>query len=74
MPQTTQHTNLGQILVEFFHVYGKLFNRQQVAIRLDPPGYLDVVCGLSQAEPTISNIFYRQATVPSNITMTSQTG
>ena len=74
MPQTTQPTNLGQILVEFFHLYGKLFNRQQVAIRLDPPGYLDVVCGLSQAEPTISNIFYRQATVPSNITMTSRTG
>lgn len=43
MPQTSQPVNLGQILVEFFNLYGKIFNRQQVAIRLDPPGYLDVV-------------------------------
>jgi non-canonical poly(A) RNA polymerase PAPD5/7 len=45
MPHTSQPSNLGQTLVEFFNLYGKLFNRQQVAIRLDPPGYLDVVCG-----------------------------
>lgn len=43
MPQTGQPANLGQTLVEFFNLYGKLFNRQQIAIRLDPPGYLDVV-------------------------------
>ena len=74
MPQTTQPTNLGQILVEFFNLYGKLFNRQQIAIRLDPPGYLDVVCGLSRAGPIISNIFTRQATVPSSSITTSRTG
>jgi non-canonical poly(A) RNA polymerase PAPD5/7 len=46
MPLTSQPANLGQLLVEFFNLYGKLFNRQDVAIRLDPPGYLDVVCYL----------------------------
>lgn len=44
MPLTHPPANLGQLLVEFFNLYGKLFNRHTVAIRLDPPGYIDAVC------------------------------
>jgi len=43
LPQSGQPPNLGTILVEFFNVYGNLFNRYDIAIRLDPPAYLDKV-------------------------------
>jgi non-canonical poly(A) RNA polymerase PAPD5/7 len=35
--------NLGQTLVEFFNLYGNLLDRNVVAIRMDPPGYIDKV-------------------------------
>lgn len=43
MPGTTSPTNLGHVLIEFFNLYGNLFDRDTVAIRLDPPGYIDKV-------------------------------
>ena len=43
LPFATSPTNLGQVLVEFFNLYGNLLNREAVAIRLDPPGYIDKV-------------------------------
>ena len=43
MPGADATTNLGQLLVEFFNLYGNLLDRQHVAIRMDPPGYLDKV-------------------------------
>ncbi|RMZ86887.1 hypothetical protein DV736_g5889, partial [Chaetothyriales sp. CBS 134916] len=41
MPGSGGMTNLGQLLLEFFNLYGNLFDRESVAIRLDPPGYVD---------------------------------
>ena len=35
--------NVGLLLTEFFNLYGNLFNTRDVAIRLDPPAYLDKV-------------------------------
>lgn len=43
LPMATSPTNLGQLLVEFFNLYGNLLDREAVAIRLDPPGYIDKV-------------------------------
>ncbi|RMZ76597.1 hypothetical protein DV738_g4871, partial [Chaetothyriales sp. CBS 135597] len=43
MPGSGGMTNLGQLLLEFFNLYGNLFDRENVAIRLDPPGYIDKV-------------------------------
>ncbi len=43
-PTRTQPPNLGMMLVEFFNLYGNLFNRRDVAIRLDPPSYIEKVC------------------------------
>lgn len=43
LPMATSPTNLGQVLVEFFNLYGNLLDREAVAIRLDPPGYIDKV-------------------------------
>lgn len=43
MPSLSLLSNLGQILLEFFNLYGNLFNRNAVAIRLDPPGFIDKV-------------------------------
>ena len=43
-PMRTQPPNLGMMLVEFFNLYGNLFNRRDIAIRLDPPGYIEKVC------------------------------
>lgn len=40
---STKVLNLGEVLVEFFNVYGNLFDRDTVAIRMDPPAYLDKV-------------------------------
>ncbi|KEF58877.1 uncharacterized protein A1O9_03720 [Exophiala aquamarina CBS 119918] len=36
-----QAPNLGELLLEFFNFYGNVFDRDAVAIRLDPPGYVD---------------------------------
>ena len=41
MPGSNSPSNLGQLLVEFFNLYGNLLDRDTVAIRLDPPGYID---------------------------------
>ncbi|RMD40293.1 hypothetical protein DV735_g4838, partial [Chaetothyriales sp. CBS 134920] len=41
MPGSGGMTNLGQLLLEFFNLYGNLFDRESVAIRMDPPGYID---------------------------------
>jgi len=35
--------NLGELLVEFFNLYGNLLDIQTVGIRMDPPGYIDKV-------------------------------
>lgn len=35
--------NLGELLLEFFNLYGHVLDRDSVVIRLDPPGYLDKV-------------------------------
>lgn len=43
LPGTTAPSNLGDILLQFFNLYGNLFDRNTVAIRLDPPGYIDKV-------------------------------
>jgi non-canonical poly(A) RNA polymerase PAPD5/7 len=40
---TGQAPNLGELLLEFFDFYGNVFERDSVAIRLDPPGYVDKV-------------------------------
>jgi non-canonical poly(A) RNA polymerase PAPD5/7 len=42
-PSTSQPRNLGLMLMEFFNLYGNLFNRHDVAIRLDPPSYISKV-------------------------------
>ena len=44
LPGTRFSTNLGEMLTEFFNLYGNLMDRQTVAIRMDPPGYIDKVC------------------------------
>jgi non-canonical poly(A) RNA polymerase PAPD5/7 len=51
--------NLGQALVEFFNLYGNLLDRNIVAIRMDPPGYIDkvsdssfVICALISIQAT----------------------
>jgi non-canonical poly(A) RNA polymerase PAPD5/7 len=36
--------NLGDLLMEFFDLYGNHFNFESVAIRLNPPGYIAKVC------------------------------
>ncbi|KIX02346.1 uncharacterized protein Z518_08287 [Rhinocladiella mackenziei CBS 650.93] len=41
LPAPKHPMNLGQVLVEFFNYYGNLFDKNSVAIRLDPPTYLD---------------------------------
>jgi non-canonical poly(A) RNA polymerase PAPD5/7 len=43
MPGANPPSNLGQMLVEFFNMYGNLIDKETVAIRLDPPGYIDKV-------------------------------
>ncbi|OAP59982.1 hypothetical protein AYL99_04984 [Fonsecaea erecta] len=40
LPAPKQPINLGDILLQFFNYYGNLFDKESVAIRLDPPGYL----------------------------------
>jgi non-canonical poly(A) RNA polymerase PAPD5/7 len=42
-PSNSQPPNLGLMLMEFFNLYGNLFNRHDVAIRLDPPSYISKV-------------------------------
>lgn len=32
--------NLGNLLLNFFHYYGHVFNKQKLAIRLEPPGFV----------------------------------
>ncbi|KAI1628233.1 topoisomerase TRF4 [Exophiala viscosa] len=41
LPASSQPINLGEALVEFFNLYGNLFDRNSVVIRMDPPKYLD---------------------------------
>jgi len=42
-PSASQPPNLGLMLLEFFNLYGNLFNRHNIAIKLDPPGYISKV-------------------------------
>lgn len=42
MPSHKDH--LGELLVEFFNLYGNLLNVQDVGIRMEPPGYISKVC------------------------------
>ena len=46
MPGIGPSANLGELLVEFFNLYGNLLDRSMVAIRMDPPGYIDKVSGI----------------------------
>jgi non-canonical poly(A) RNA polymerase PAPD5/7 len=48
MPRTGSTPNVGEILLEFFNLYGNIFDREKVCIRLEPPAYIDKVCSLSQ--------------------------
>ncbi|KAJ4512220.1 hypothetical protein HRR83_006193 [Exophiala dermatitidis] len=41
MPPTKQRLNLGEVLLEFFNLYGNVFDKNSVGIRLDPPAYVD---------------------------------
>lgn len=41
------HHHLGEMLMEFFDLYGNRFNTTTTSISLDPPGYVPKVCGLS---------------------------
>jgi len=43
LPATKQPLNLGEVLVEFFNLYGNVFDIRAIAIRMDPPAYLDKV-------------------------------
>jgi non-canonical poly(A) RNA polymerase PAPD5/7 len=43
MPRGKEQPNLGSILMDFFHFYGKYFQYEKVAIRMDPPGYFNKV-------------------------------
>ena len=57
LPSDGTTANLGQTLVEFFNLYGNLIDKESVAIRLDPPGYVDKVCFLfivnKQVSPSV---------------------
>ena len=49
MPQVQSRSmvpehNLGEMLLEFFDLYGHKFDYHDVAIRLNPPGYVPKVC------------------------------
>lgn len=39
----THKDHLGELLVEFFNLYGNLLNVQDVGIRMEPPGYFSKV-------------------------------
>ncbi|EXJ90525.1 hypothetical protein A1O1_03628 [Capronia coronata CBS 617.96] len=41
MPPIKQRMNLGEVLLEFFNLYGNVFDKDSVIIRLEPPGYVD---------------------------------
>ncbi|KAK5559463.1 hypothetical protein LTR46_002505 [Exophiala xenobiotica] len=41
LPAAKQPLNLGEVLVEFFNLYGNVFDLRAIAIRMDPPAYLD---------------------------------
>ncbi|CAG7969901.1 unnamed protein product [Penicillium salamii] len=43
MPQGNLQPNLGSILMDFFNFYGKYFQYDHVAIRMDPPGYFNKI-------------------------------
>lgn len=51
LPASSHPINLGEVLVEFFNLYGNLFDRNSVVIRLDPPAYLDKVLFFSLFRP-----------------------
>lgn len=35
-----QISNLGHLLLEFFHFYGHVLNKEDIAIKLEPPGFV----------------------------------
>ena len=41
---TRKSPNLGELLTEFFNLYGNLLDYRNVGVQMDPPGYLDKVC------------------------------
>jgi non-canonical poly(A) RNA polymerase PAPD5/7 len=49
LPQGREQPNLGQVLMDFFAFYGKHFQYEKVAIRMNPPGYFNKV---GRFEPT----------------------
>lgn len=41
LPRDPGTPNLGRLLVEFFNLYGNVFNKEEVGIRMEPPGYFE---------------------------------
>ncbi|KAL4900498.1 hypothetical protein BDW74DRAFT_92917 [Aspergillus multicolor] len=41
MPHANLYPNLGEVLMAFFHFYGKQFDFETVGIRMNPPGYFN---------------------------------
>jgi non-canonical poly(A) RNA polymerase PAPD5/7 len=46
MPRN-QERNIGSLLLDFFHFYGRVFNFENTGIRMNPPGYYNKVSLLS---------------------------
>ena len=62
-PTSGNLQNVGLLLAEFFNLYGNLFNTRDVAIRLDPPAYLDKVSDhriVEKYQMTLLQVSYRQ--------------
>lgn len=45
---TQKSQNLGELLIEFFNLYGNLLNVENVGIRMEPPGYINKVCACNK--------------------------
>lgn len=64
MPAIKQRTNLGEVLLEFFNLYGNVLNKDSVVIRLDPPGYVDKVTISIPPSSDFINTFMQSAYMP----------
>lgn len=58
--------NLGEILMEFFDLYGNHFNMETTAISLKPAGYVSKVSSVPCTYRPCSNILQAHANVPYN--------
>lgn len=53
-PQAQRPLSLGSNLIEFFNLYGKQFNRVELGIRVDFPGYFEKVT----LSPKVKGVLY----------------